>query len=43
MGKCPLTFIGIAKPELIVDPEILIAETPVCANKRTFTFSGEPV
>ena len=42
-GVKALIFIGITKPGLIVVPEILIAKTPVGANKRTFTFSGEPL
>ena len=43
LGKHPLIFIVIGKPELTVVPKISIAETQVGAIKRTFTFSGETV
>lgn len=43
LGKHPLMFIVIGKPELTVVPKISTAETQVGANKRIFTFSGEAI
>ena len=43
LSKHPLIFIVIGMPKLAGVTEILIAETQVGANKRTFTFFGETV